>query len=305
MKNADIGNCIFDSPTEFLPFCAHKLINLRDMIYWSAFNFGKHQIWIEREREKAKRAITETNRAGQVFGIEDGRVIGERAEIYKCLEGCLTKCDEIGLSATRTQAFKLMVLAGNPHKPFHWTEVDSGLEGIQWAIEEEISMRKFAFIPLDKVQYFERDGNGALFGKEVYKKFKAARLDIKSAGNCLAADENTAAVFHLMCVVNIGLIALAKHLKLKIKAIEYQEWKNIIDGLKKKVDLINQSPKGKKKQSDLEFHNGLLLECSGFKDVYRNNVAHARTHYGFNEAEGVHDRVRDFMRRLATRVSES
>jgi hypothetical protein len=274
------------------------------MIYWSAFNFGKHLVWIERERVKAQQAVAGSNRDAKVLDVKNGMVIGERSEIYKCLEDFLKKCDEIGLSATRTHAFKLMVLAGNPHKPLHWTEVDSGLQGVQWAVEEELLMRKFAFISPDKEKYFEREDDKALFGKDVHEKFPSARADIKSAGDCLAADEYNAAVYHLMCVVNIGLLVLAKHLKLKTKAIEFQEWHSIIAELKKKVDSTSQNPRGKKKQADLEFYNGLLLEFSAFKDVYRNNAAHARVRYKFNEAEGVHDRVRDFMQRMTTRVSE-
>jgi hypothetical protein len=181
-------------------------------------------------------------------------------------------------------------------------EIAREIEGVINAATLELADKKFAFIPPGKDEYFEQ---AALFGEKVNDAFPSAENHIKAAGNCLAADLNTAAVYHLMCVVNVGLLALAKHLKLtKIKAIEYQEWKNIIDGLKKKVDTANQKPKGKKKQDELEFYSALLLEFSAFKDVYRNNMAHARASYRFHEAKGVYDRVRDFMRRLAAKVSE-
>jgi hypothetical protein len=178
--------------------------------------------------------------------------------------------------------------------------VHADLIGLHRSFNEEMCHVNFAFIASDKLQYFEQE---KLFGEKVFDKFPNAREDIKSVGNCLAADLGTAAVFHLMSVVNIGLLELAKHLNLKIKAIEFQEWKNIIDGLKKKVDSLNQKPKGRKKQAALEFYNGLLLELAGFKDVYRNNVSHARMHYKYKEAESVYDRVHDFMQRLAGGIS--
>jgi hypothetical protein len=175
------------------------------------------------------------------------------------------------------------------------------LQMILAEIGQHLDLRHFASIPIDRFKYFEQE---KLFGELVYKNFKNAQADIRDAGNCLAMDLSTAAIYHLMCVVNVGLLALAKHLKLKIKAIEFQEWKNIIDGLQKRVGNVGNSPKGKKKQADLEFYNGLLMEFAGFKDVYRNNMAHARCRYTFNEAVGVHDRVRDFMKRLATKITE-
>lgn len=268
------------------------------MIYWSAYNFVQHLHWIEKKRTQAAHAVKEAGRNAQVDGIENHLVTGERQMIDKCLENFSKDCSALKFSTTYQRAFELMVQVGNPHKPCYWSDIESGLQGIQWAVETELPLNTFVFIPSDKSQFFERDCEKALFGEKVYQNFKTARADIKEAGNCLAADLNTAAVFHLMSVVNIGLLALAKHLKLKIKAIEYQEWKNIIDGLKKKVDTLNQKSKGKKKQAELEFCHGLLLEFSGFKDVYRNNMAHARVHYKHEEAKGVHDRVRDFMLRL-------
>jgi hypothetical protein len=121
----------------------------------------------------------------------------------------------------------------------------------------------------------------------------------------LAADLDTAAVFHLMLVAEFGLRALAKHLKVKIKRdLEYADWDEVIRGIQAKLDSIKH-PRGKKRQAELEFYRPLLSECSEFKDVWRNNIMHARRRYIHHEALGVFNRVSDFMCRLATRVSET
>ena len=55
---------------------------------------------------------------------------------------------------------------------------------------------------------------------------------IKAAGNCIAADLNTAAVYHLMCVIEIGIRDLARLLKVKkVKThvpIEFGTWTKLL-----------------------------------------------------------------------------
>src|ERR1051325_1476093 len=93
------------------------------------------------------------------------------------------------------------------------SEVHADLHGLFHSFWEELNGIHFAFIPADKVKYFEQ---AQLFGESVFDKFASAREDIKAAGNCRAVDLHAATVYHLMCAVNIGLIALAYHLRVKI-----------------------------------------------------------------------------------------
>jgi hypothetical protein len=69
-----------------------------------------------------------------------------------------------------------------------------------------------------------------VFGNEVRTAFNSAAPDMIEAGNCLAAECNTAAVFHLMRVAEIGLRALAndRNAPFKNKPIDQQEWGTIL-----------------------------------------------------------------------------
>jgi hypothetical protein len=184
-------------------------------------------------------------------------------------------------------------------------EIHHALKELQTAIKNEISSRKFVMIESQKTDFLEQEN---LFGKLVGKKFPSAAADIKAAGNCLAMDLNTSAVFHLMRVVEYGLRALAKKLNIPIPAdeLEYAQWQTIIDQIYKSVkDLTNSAPGSPKEKSELrEFYNGVMSEFSGFKDVWRNNIMHTRGKYNESEAKGVFERVRDFMQRLAPMVSD-
>lgn len=68
-----------------------------------------------------------------------------------------------------------------------------------------------------------------MFGEKVSLNFPSALEDIKEVGNCYATDRNTACVFHCMRVVEYGLRALAKRLRVKLPKnlhIDLAEWEN-------------------------------------------------------------------------------
>jgi hypothetical protein len=188
----------------------------------------------------------------------------------------------------------------------NFSVIDSQLMGIENSLWYELFERKFTFIPKSKAVYFEQN---CLFGEIVSKNFPSARNEIKAAGNCFAADLFPATIFHLMRTVEYGLRALAKDLKVPITEdeLEYKEWKIIIDQIYSKVRDLTESAQGspKEKAELREFYNGVLSEFSGFKDVWRNNIMHTRKSYNELDANSVLTRVGDFMKRLATKVSES
>jgi hypothetical protein len=181
-------------------------------------------------------------------------------------------------------------------------EVATELHGLRMSILDEASDRKFAFIPKDKVAFFEQE---ALFGNAVNDAFPSAAAEIKDAGNCLASDLHTAAVFHLMRVAEWGLRSLAKHLKVKVKGqLEYADWGNVLGAINKKLTAAEGKPRGKKKSAELEFYRLMESELNTLKDVWRNNVMHTRGRYNHGDSLGVYLRVSEFMQRMAERVSE-
>ena len=190
-------------------------------------------------------------------------------------------------------------------KPFSPEIVGSQIKGILSTFDKELREKKFAYIPSEKAHYFERDD---LFGKTVHENSSAElNAEIKAAGNCLAADLNTAAVFHLMCVVEHGLRALARHLKVKsvkkLVPIELGTWEEIITALGKKVEALGKTTRSKKREKELDFYNELLVEYRGFKDFWRNKVAHARVSYSPTKAKAAFEHVRAFTEKLSGRIS--
>jgi hypothetical protein len=275
------------------------------MIQWCAYNFGKQLTGIEKMRHQAMDAVKVAGRDAKVIGIESGKVIGERNAIYKYLEDFAKECDTLKLESSIKRTVELMIQIGDPSKEFHWTDVESGLKGIQWAVESDLMFRDFAFIPPAKSEFFEKDD---LFGESVNKAFPVAKSEIKDAGNCLAADLYSAAIFHLMRVVEFGMREMAFQLKAKtlIKKlkqtnipIELGTWDELETTLQTKLDELRTKTRSSERQSQIEFQVELLNEFHAIKDLWRNKVMHARATYDEHDARGAFEHVRKFMQKLA------
>jgi len=149
-----------------------------------------------------------------------------------------------------------------------------------------------------------------LFGLPVHSAFPSAREDIKAAGNCLAAECSTAAVFHLMRVAEYGLRALARDRRIQKlpkgpAPIELATWEEIIRELEKAETAIQGYPKTLAREAQFDFYHGAMMQFKRFKNIFRNRVMHAREDFGRTEAMGVYENVRDFMQTLARCISES
>jgi hypothetical protein len=143
----------------------------------------------------------------------------------------------------------------------------------------------------------------SLFGKAVLSAFPKAQDDIVNAGNCIAVELNTAAVFHLMHVVEWGLRALCNNLKVvKIKSgpVQYATWDDILKKLPEAVEAkIGAMARGPKKQKAQEFYFAALKDVKGFKDAWRNHILHTRASYECEDAMAVWVHVEQFMKGLA------
>jgi hypothetical protein len=148
-------------------------------------------------------------------------------------------------------------------------------------------------------QEFITDYN--LFGNDVAGKFPSAETDISNAGECLAYEQGTASVFHLMRVLEIGLCILAKELSVPS---DNANWGNIIDGIEKNIKSMNSTTYGVDWKIKRRFYSEAALQFLYFKNAWRNYVMHGRTPYDEQQAEVIFNSVREFMRHLATQLKE-
>jgi len=228
---------------------------------------------------------------------------GVRKHYLMVLDGLSFQCEKMELVKTvgAIEQFKQQITCS---PPLNSSDVARAhLQAVLSSFSKEVNDRHFEFIPQAKALYRERDD---LFGGDVSRNFKSAIPHIKSAGNCLAADLHTAGVFHLMCVAELGLRALARKLGVrtikKSTPLELGTWEDVIKALELKVN--GNFPRTKKGQQESDFYKGVFIEYRAFKDFWRNKVMHTRIDYDEHSAMSAFEHVRSFMQRLSERVSE-
>jgi hypothetical protein len=202
---------------------------------------------------------------------------------------------EMPISTQKARSLKASIDSGTRYS----SEVmHKELEGLAETITMELARQKFAYIPSRLDKYFEQK---KLFGESVYEKCDAAKQDIEDAGNCLAASLPTASVFHLMRVAEHGLRVLAKKLRVTIShkgkacPLEFGDWNTVIAGIKNKIADARKLSASHRRQARLEAYSNAADHCEYMKDIWRNNLSHARRPYSEPEAVAVFERVRDFM----------
>lgn len=213
-------------------------------------------------------------------------------------------------------------------KPITRGKFSCELEILNVRIEHELEDLAFGFIPKEKTEYFEKK---RLFGDDVFEHFQSARDEIKEAGNCFAMNLNTACVFHLMRVIEIGARAMywqmarrknviyEKYKKSRGKKVsankpmELCDWNTLIKGFNVALENLDiRKGKSIAKHQTHAYFNRLVKIFDNFRSGWRNVISHgneidrASKRTLFKEGETL-DLMRDterFMRLLAERVKE-
>lgn len=153
-----------------------------------------------------------------------------------------------------------------------------------------------------------------ILGPKVLSAFPSSEADFIESANCLAAECNTAAVFHLMKAAEVGLRALAndREAAFKNKPLDQQEWGTIlqyVDGCIRDLraaPAANWSDPGIK-DTQTRFYSEVVAELRQFNEAWRRHLSHAREDgiYDRDYANSVFRHVRVFMQKLAERINES
>lgn len=163
-------------------------------------------------------------------------------------------------------------------------------------IRDALEAESFLHVPSDASQLYEKK---ELFGPIVSSKFPESIQDVACAGSCLALGQPTACVFHLMRVMEDGVQALGKKLRLKIQ-VKVETWYQILEHVDKAIESMpNKTPAQRKKK---ENHANISVLLSHVRIAWRNDVMHPKRTYTLDEAREVFDAVKSFMRHLANFV---
>jgi len=169
----------------------------------------------------------------------------------------------------------------------------------------ELLITNLFVLERERAHFFE--SADPLFGRDVEKAFPAAAFEIEEAGKCLALSRPTAAVFHLMRVIEVGLRSVSKCLGIPdpIKEAE-RNWGVVLKKIKDEIELRaksgTQKPWGSAK--DKQFFGEVYGSLDAVRVAWRNSTMHVENKYTDDEAEHIWVAVKGFMRKLASRCDE-
>ena len=201
-------------------------------------------------------------------------------------------CEDIGLTVSVKCVDKVFDLG---ERGCTIQQFADSLNQLSEIIVWEMADKMFMFIPAIRAERYDKE---QAFGDVTATAFPSASFDIKEAGNCFASARYTASVFHLMRVLEIGLITFAR--LFPSVPTNRENWQQIIEKIESEIRALPQAavkpPDWKQKQ---EQYSQTANNFMFFKDAWRNYTAHARGKYTDDEADSIYRNVRSFMQGLA------
>ncbi len=154
---------------------------------------------------------------------------------------------------------------------------------------------RFLFVGSALVPLYEQP---RLFGDKVDTKFKKASVDIEEAGKCLALGRGTAAVFHMMRVLEIALQKVSS--KIGVPLDPDRNWDPILRDMRTAIKGWSRQTSSERRKH--ERWSAAVGHLENVKDAWRNPTMHPRHYYSQEWASEVWEHVRLFMARLAELV---
>lgn len=161
-------------------------------------------------------------------------------------------------------------------------------------IEDDFRDRMFLFVALEKAALFKDDP--VPFGTKVKERFPNVSADIEDARWCLGIERSTAAVYHLMRVVEFGIRRLAKRLRLPTH-LEHKPWGDILKAARTATAALPYTSTKERNRRDR--CSEAIAHLNTVKDAWRNPTMHAKRRYSPEEAEAIYASVKTFMNYLA------
>lgn len=231
----------------------------------------------------------------------DERARGKALRLLVSIEGQFRK---IGMPITADTVKELLdkLNGRSPRQNFQW--LMDQVEMIEGLAAKELGSRFFLYIPLERSKFWPKMNEPNIFGAAVADKFPSAAFDIGNSGVCLATMMFTAAVFHLMRVLEIGLTVLGKEFGV---SLEQTNWGPAIGQIESKIRDMHSDPKWKALpdwKERRQFYSQAASHFGFLKDAWRNYTMHGGGRYTEVEAERIFENVKGFMQKLAERLSE-
>lgn len=210
------------------------------------------------------------------------------------------QCAQLLLQACEHRFILLTRLFG---RDFTYTELTLELKALLEAIEHDLQYECFYHYPKHKLRLL-----GQVHGEWVgaLASFQSIRPEIDAGVDCYAIGHNTACIFHMMRIAELGLRALARERQVTFpnRPLEWAEWQNVVDEIESKAkSTVAGIPRGAGKDAAGSFYTAAVAQLRAFKET-RNRVMHMRGSFDELDALRAINQVRDFMNGLSLKIGE-
>lgn len=162
----------------------------------------------------------------------------------------------------------------------------------------EANTKVAMILPPDKLHLYSQID--PIFGSDVRSKYPSAIYDIDEAAKCLALGRSTAAVFHLMRVMEVALKAISKCLGLSTP--NNPNWSNWLRPIRTEGERRNALPG---KWIEFQDFQDWWQRIDAIKDAQRNQTMHVTIVYTAEEADIIFKATDGFIRKLPARMDEN
>jgi hypothetical protein len=218
-----------------------------------------------------------------------------RSQLDSLLELCrdahLPMCSR---SLTRLSEFMRLQTDGGM---FNASAIERGANMAMQMAEDELSTRSFFAMESSEAEAWDAK---KLFGQDISDKFPSTDYELEEESKSFAVGRYTAAVFHLMRVLDIGLCALASSIGADPTN---KSWEKILQGIQTKLDENSKATPDGWKDTEM-YYSEVSAHFRNLKNAWRNYAMHGREKYDEERAEEIFVHVRAVMKILATRVRE-
>jgi hypothetical protein len=228
----------------------------------------------------------------------------EKISILACIRKLKDASDSLELGASRyaaATAFENCVARFKAFSRFGHREQADTIDELTYLIKsfsDDMKSVCALTLPLQSAERYERPEES--FGRATIEAFISTEFDVQEAGKCFALQRFTACVFHCMRIMEVGLEALANELRIDVAT----NWNKALNLVEKEIRGRSVATHGEAWKSDEAFFSEAATHFRVVKNAWRNHTMHKREVFDEERARGILQSTADFMRHLASRLSE-
>lgn len=180
-----------------------------------------------------------------------------------------------------------------------YNDFERSVSELDQRLRDELRSKLVFVIESEKTKYLLPPEQ--VVGSDISTAIPSSLYELDEAAKCLAFSRPTAAVFHLMRTMEIGIKAIARCLKIPdpTKPAE-RNWGKILQTINDAVETKSTWSR----PEDKAFFEGVYVTLDAVRNPWRNATMHVETKYTEEEAEYIFTAVRAFMMKIASRLDE-